>query len=112
MKLYITKDGEPFNPELDVFFIPASRLNAAAHLFIASQKWDEIVFQDIESLDYKNLLGIPSVTNKIVVNTPAKLTENTMRILVSLFPDFAGMIRKCYMTGGFVGEVLPKCNQL
>ena len=78
----------------------------STHLFIASNNWDEIEIELDDCIPANSLLHFNMVTDTIKVRLPEEINQNTVKQLVELFPDKAGVIRKCYMTGGDLRGVL------
>lgn len=81
----------------------------STHLFIASNKWDEIYVELDDKIPERSLLHLPMVTQNIKVKLPDKITMETVKLLTELFPDKAGSLRKRFMTDGLVGEVIAPC---
>ncbi len=79
------------------------------HMFIASHHWDEIVINDITKLPDMKVSMMDKVADKITVDLPSVITEETMHKLVALFPAYAGRIRRCYLVHGDMKEVIRNC---
>lgn len=92
------------------FFVDFKLLREpGVHLFIASHHWEAIVIEDINLLPDMKVSLFNKVADRVLVNIPVTFTEGTMRKLISLFPEKAGSIRRCYMTNGRMEEVLQDC---
>lgn len=110
MKLFVTRE---FRKEFheDAYFISTSFLKAkATHFFIASNKWDFIFIEMEDSIPEGYLKSMHLVCPNIKVNLPDIVTDTTVRLLAELYPDKSGAIRKAYLTGGKLVEVLGECT--
>lgn len=109
MKLFVTRD---FHKEFhdDSYFISTYFLKAkATHFFIASNKWESIYIEIEDSIPEGYLKSLHLVCPKITVNLPETVTDTTVRLLAELYPEKSGSIRRAYLTGGNVAEVLGEC---
>lgn len=79
------------------------------HLFIASNKWDEVYIELDDSVPENSLLHINLVTDNIKVKLPENVTAPILKQLTELFPDKAGALRRCFMTGQSMKGVLDNC---
>lgn len=79
------------------------------HLFIASNKWDEIYIELDECIPENSLLHLNMVTDTIRVKLPEKVTYPILKQLTELFPEKSGTIRKYFMTGQDLKGVLEDC---
>lgn len=81
----------------------------STHLFIASNAWESIYLEIDDSIPEGYLKSFNLVTKNIKVKLPDNLTDKTLRLLTELYPDKAGSLRKCFMQGRDVQEVLQEC---
>ena len=81
----------------------------ATHLFIASNYWDTVNIQLTDNIPEGSLRGIHLCGKEIKVQLPNSLTDKTIRLLTELLPEKAGLIRKSYLQGTDLKEVLVDC---
>lgn len=109
MILNISKDYDK-SFEKDVYKMSTSMLNIkSTHLFIASYYWDTITLELNDDMILEAAKCLPLATKSIKVKLPETITDKTVLLLTSLYPDKAGAIRKAYMFGKDVKEVLVDC---
>lgn len=109
MRLFVTRD---FHREFheDSYYIGTFFLKAkSTHFFIASNKWESIYIELEDSIPEGYLKSLHLVCPKITVNLPDKITDVTVRLLAELYPEKSGAIRRTYLTGGSLMEVLGEC---
>lgn len=78
----------------------------STHLFIASNKWDEIVVEVIDDIPMNTLKWIGSICQNVKVILPDTITEKTLHLLIELYPTKSGLLRKNYLQGSNIREVL------
>lgn len=106
MKLNIG-DNNSCDMENDVYNIARDSLKySGVHMFIASNKWDSVHVEVTDDIPTSQLKYLPIVTDNITVTLPEKVTMDTIGILVSLFPKKSGVLRRTFMSGGNIQEVL------
>lgn len=107
MILQITNDSGNKTMDGRTYIISKDALHLnGVHLFIASNKWDELQvdLSDDMPLDvFKFMVGVCS---KVSVTLPPTITDKTVKLLVELYPEKSGTIRKAYMSGGNIKELL------
>lgn len=81
----------------------------STHLFIASGSWDIVYLELDDTIPESCLFGIHTTTDCIRVKLPDVITDITVNRLAELFPDKAGMLRRLYMQGKDIREVLNGC---
>ena len=109
MKLNIGKDYVKELTE-DVCNLSTAMLSSpAVHMFIASNSWAEIHIDVDDNIDYTLLKFFPMACRNITVSLPERCTITTVGILSSLYPDLSGKLRRAFMTGGSIEEVLENC---
>ena len=81
----------------------------ATHLFIASNLWESIVIELDDCIPEGYLSCFNMVCSDIKVKTPEKITDVTLRQLVELYPNKAGALRRVFLQGRNVREVIPDC---
>ena len=109
MVLYIAKDYDPsFNDELYTLRTSMLQLKST-HLFINSNAWDSIMIDLDDSIPEGCLCNLSLICSNIKVNLPETVTDVTLRLLCELFPTKAGALRRTYMAGGNLKEVLSDC---
>lgn len=109
MKLNITLNYEKSFTE-DQFNLATNMLTMkSTHFFIASNVWDSIYLELDDLIPEGYLANLHLVSNDIKVKLPAKITDKTLRLLTELYPDKSGTIRKNYMMGRDMSEVLGDC---
>lgn len=94
-----------------IMCIPKKNLNmSSVHMFIASSKWDKVIVDVDESISPSVLKYLPVVTENVEVNLPENMTVDIVGVLASLYPKKAGLLRRAFMMGGNVEEVL-RCEE-
>jgi hypothetical protein len=78
----------------------------ATHLFVASHLWDELYCEVDDSIPLNCLKYMVTKAKKVTVKLPEKCTVTTMRLLTELYPVKAGTIRKAFMSGKNLQEVI------
>ncbi len=109
MRLQIS---EKYNKDFveDTYSLATYMLNMkSTHLFIAANSWDSISIDLLDSIPEGTLRFFHMVTENIKVSLPSDITEKTLRLLTELYPDKAGALRRVFMQGGSVKEVLRDC---
>lgn len=81
----------------------------STHLFIASNLWESITIELDDCIPEGYLTCFKLVCSDIRVKTPEKVTDTTLRQLVELYPDKAGALRRVFLQGKNVREVIPEC---
>lgn len=83
----------------------------ATHLYIASHSWESIELELDDSIPDNILGNMRLVCNpeNIKVILPEDITDKTVRLLIDLYPDKAGVIRRTYMSGGSIREAVREC---
>ena len=107
MILKIVKDFTGHEIDGDVMSISPEYLeHKAVHLYIASQRWEKVYCELDDSIPLGCLKCIASKAASIEVKLPNEQTKTTMRLLIELYPDKAGLLRKQFMSGKDMKEVL------
>lgn len=81
----------------------------STHLFIASYKWESISIDLDDCIPSGYLRCLPLVCQNIKVRLPETITDHTVQLLSEIYPELGGKIRKQYMFGQPVEEVLQSC---
>lgn len=105
MKLLIS---EEYIKELntDVYCIKASMLKEQGpHLFIASNKWDELDVELCPSLPVEGVRFLCKACENIKVKCAGDYNEY-MEHLLLLFPNKGGALRRCKVGGSDVSRVI------
>ncbi|MCM1215088.1 MAG: hypothetical protein NC548_11275 [Lachnospiraceae bacterium] len=111
MKLVIQKDYA-VSKDLDTMILSARMLlEVSVHLYISSHKWDSITIEICDDIPDDVLQYIRMQTDNKYVRLPEKLNERQLKMLVSLYPELAGKIRRAYMSGVSLREVVPICTE-
>lgn len=93
--------------EKDTYFLSIDSLKyAQTHMFIASNKWDSVHIQMQSNMQSEALRYIPMVTDEIEVDLPEKITMDIVGTLAALYPKKSGELRRAFMSGKDVKEVL------
>ena len=109
MKLFITREYHKEFHE-DSYYLSTSFLKAkSTHFFIASNKWDLIYIEIEDSIPEGFLKSMHLVCPDIKVNIPDNVTDKTVQLLAELYPSKSGAIRRVYLSGGNLTEVLREC---
>lgn len=78
----------------------------ATHAFIASHHWEELYCELNDDIPLNCLKYITTKVDSVKVKLPEQCTQTTMKLLVELYPEKAGTIRKQFMTGKPLQEVI------
>ena len=81
----------------------------STHLFIASNAWESVYIELDDSIPEGYLRNLHTVCDNITVNLPDVVTDKTLGLLIELYPDKSGALRRAYMQGTKIEEVLEKC---
>lgn len=80
--------------------------NPKLHLFVASNKWRELIIQLVDSDSLKGIFPMLCKFEQIKVCLMEKPTQSVIHFLCKLYPQKAASIRKAYMTGKDVGGII------
>lgn len=109
MKLRISKKFEPgFTPDTYTLGTDMLRMKST-HLFIAARAWESIELDLSDNIPTGYLGNLNLVSSDIKVRLPETITDKTVVLLAELYPDKAGKLRKQFMFGKPVSEVLMEC---
>ena len=101
MKLVITPDTSIDSVVENTYPIRPSMLKyKSTHMFIASNKWDEIEITLDPKIDSEDLRYFYKVTDRIKVNLtgdPLNTSDHDTRCLCALYPDLSGYIRQAHL---------------
>lgn len=106
MRLEIKKDYDQSFVKDTVMLATHMLTIKATHLFIASNSWDSIRIELDENVPAEMIKSLKPICNDIKVKLPEKSDEHILAILVELCPDKAGLLRRTYMKGGNLREVI------
>ena len=81
----------------------------ATHLFIASHMWDKIHLELNDDIPEGYLKSLTMVCKDIRVKLPDDITSKTLQHLTDIYPDKAGLLRRYFMQGKDLREVLTEC---
>lgn len=109
MKLRIAREYK--NATIDgVYTLATSYMQMkSTHLFIASNKWEEIYIELDDSMQTGYLQYLHLVCPRILVSLPEVITEQTILLLAEIFPDKRGLLRKNFLLHKDIKEVLGAC---
>lgn len=97
MNLYVTRrdiasmSGLVIRPE---YMAPK-----VTHLMLASYKWDKLFIDLDESIPEGSLRFLPERCDSIHVAWEEPTSMHTLHLLIELFPQLDGKLRKAYMKG-------------
>jgi len=106
VKLYIAKD--PLPALCGVVVEPQHLALKLTHLVLASRQWDELFIDVVEDIPEGTLRFLPKKCNVIHVCCPEHPTLHQLHLLVELYPELDGKLRKAYMKGDTVHGLLPE----
>lgn len=106
MKLYITDRELP--PLCGIVIKPQFLGVKMTHLTLASQTWDTLFIDVDESIPEGSLRFLPKKCNKICACCPEHPSMHQLHLLVELYPELDGKLRKAFMKGESVGGILPE----
>lgn len=78
----------------------------AVHLFIASNEWELLDIKLTDDIPQDTLKYVITKCKDVKVRKCSTINKHTMHLLCELYPDKAGIIRKNFMLGRDVWEVL------
>ena len=107
MTLQILKEYKVVSDLESVVISPTMLRLPTTHLFIASNKWDEAYIELCPEIPEGSLTNLHTVCTSLTVKLPEDCNEAVMRSLAELYPDKAGSIRKAFLTGRDLREVVP-----
>lgn len=101
-----TEENWLFNGE--DYYLPAKYLEfTGVHIFIASHHWDKLKIQICEDIPANVMRYVRQAVDTIdVVDLPDTITSHIVEVLCELFPDRAGKIRRQFLLGADIKEVL------
>lgn len=109
MKLFIT--SKAVRPLSGVVIHPSHMGLNVAHLTIASQQWDTLYIEVAECIPEGSLRFIPKKCARIRPSCPNHPSLHQLHLLVELYPELDGRLRKAYMKGEGVGGILPEMRE-
>lgn len=93
--------------EKGVMSLPAIALKLpAVHMFIASHTWDTVDIVAFDEVESEDLKGMNYVKGIVRVPNDISLDNKSVDKLVTLFPEIAGGVRRCYMFRGNLNDAL------
>lgn len=104
MKLYIT--DKSIKPLSGVSIRPEYMGLNLTHLMIASQVWKGAYVEISDAIPEGSLRFLPSKCETIKVRFEGKPSMHMMHLLIDLYPKLNGTIRKLYMKGDDMHELL------
>lgn len=104
MRLYITDRELP--PLSGIVIKPQYMGLNMTHLTLASQNWDELYIDLDESIPEGSLRFLPKKCAKIIVGCPDHPSTRQLHLLIELFPELDGKLRKAQMKGAGVHGLL------
>ena len=107
MILRILENMEESEITGDTYTISVDYLNhIATHLYLASQQWDSLYCELSDSIPLGCLKNIRTKVKDVTVKIPDNETKKTMQLLAELYPEKSGTLRKQFMLGRSLKEVL------
>lgn len=106
MKLYITSQKPA--PLSGICIDPKYMGLKVTHLTLASQEWDALYIELDECIPEGSLRFLPQKCKCIRALCPERLSMHQLHLLVELYPSLDGKLRKAYMKGEDVRELLPQ----
>ena len=106
MKLYIT--GQKLKPLCGVVIHPQFLGLKVTHLTLASQTWDALFIDIDEDIPEGSLRFLPSKCKSIRVSCPERPSLHQLHLLVELYPELDGKLRKAFLKGKGIGGILPE----
>lgn len=76
------------------------------HLFIASNKWDELHITITEDIPIGVLKYVRMCVNKVFVVIKGEQTEHIMELMCELYPEYSGKLHKAFMLHKDLKEVV------
>jgi hypothetical protein len=76
------------------------------HLFIASQRWEELIINIHPTIDTRFILPIASKAKKVTLKFHGAVNDNILNLVCGLYPDKTGKLRRYFMLGKDISEVL------
>lgn len=79
----------------------------ATHLFIAGNTWDSIDLDVTDDINPEDVKYLTSICSNVHCNLPETVTQKTLSILCSIYPQLSGKLRLGYMLKKDLARVLP-----
>ena len=93
----------------DTYNFDISMLNyQSAHMFIASNEWDEIIVDVTDDINPESVKYLTSACPKVFCYLPENVTEKTLSILCAIYPTLAGKLRMGYMAKQDLTHIIPE----
>lgn len=86
---------------------PKALKENGTHLFIKSHEWDELVIDLTEDIPKGCLRYVSTCAKNMKINVPGEIDAHIVQLLSEVYPDLSGKIRKTFLFGGDVRELLP-----
>lgn len=102
--LYITVNVPE---ELTAIHLPPNSLKQkGTHLFIKSHEWNTLYIDVTEDIPMGCLKYVCEYFQSVKADVPNGLNDHVVELLAELYPNLSGKIRKAYLFGGDVRELL------
>ena len=105
MTLYITHDA--VDPMCGTRMEPEMLAVKSSHLVLASVEWDEVWIDVAEAIEEGTLVYLHTRSKRIYARVPDHPSRHQMVLLCELYPEKAGSIRKAFLKGANINELLP-----
>ena len=106
MTLYITNhDVQGLS---GIKFTTAAMGTKAAHLVIASFKFQKCYLEIAEDIPEGMLKSLPSEIDEFVIDVPEHPSLHQLHLLCEVLPEQEGKLRKAYMKGESIHALLPE----
>lgn len=106
MNLYIARrDTQALT---GIKFDPSMLAANNAHLVIASRMWDKCFIELLEDIPEGVLKFLPEKVQTFAIDVPEHPSLHQLHLICELMPEKEGTLRKLYMKGESIYEVLPE----
>lgn len=98
MNLVIREEEQQKPISGNEYFLTIEALkHKGTHLFIASNKWDELHITLSEDIPLGVLKYVRMVVDKVFVIINCEQTEHIMELMCELYPEYTGKLHKAFM---------------
>lgn len=87
---------------------PAQLAYNVSHLMIASRTWDKIFLDLTDDIPDGSLVYLRGKCKDLAVACPSHPSLHILHLLVDLYPENSGKLRKAYLKGVSVHGLLPE----
>lgn len=107
MNLIIREQSKEGPISSNEYYLTLASLNhKGTHLFIASNKWDELHITLTEDIPLNVLKYVRMAVGSVHVVIKGEQTEHIMELMCELYPEYSGKLHKAFMLKKDLKEVV------